>query len=409
MSDQINIIDICHVNSSNHDNTFVGIKVNSNGPNIYFPMGFNLSVDEDEIRQDIQLLFKVLKKYTDRGIDSVQRNEFNEKIGSEFPVESYLAIINYYMSYGYYIEDKTIFNKSSKGKIDWPKTVKKQKPLLQENGSFVYIDFIVKNRITTVEKLITEIHKYLVYESFQKIGWLFGNFMPQKPTIKFNKNMFLQILKEQLASTNNDKYKILFITMIDVIQSKSEQQNLNSLFYGTNRFEYVWETMINEQFGILNKEDFFPKAGWHLTFNTKKYESSKLLPDTIMLNDEDIYILDAKYYSYGITKSPMNLPNSSSINKQITYGEYIETEKNYKSEKIFNAFLMPFNGQNNLFQKDTIMLNIGKATGDWRQQNVKSYDEIHGVLLDTKVLMSNSIRNNVKLSELLIGQIKKTK
>ena len=63
-----------------------------------------------------------------------------------------------------------------------------------------------------------------------------------------------------------------------------------------------------------------------------------------MLHNNNIYILDAKYYKYGATKNPFDLPESASINKQITYGEYIDAQADLKNPDsvIYNAFLMPF-------------------------------------------------------------------
>ena len=47
-------------------------------------------------------------------------------------------------------------------------------------------------------------------------------------------------------------------------------------------------------------------------------EGSALEPDTIMLQNGKCYILDAKYYNYGISWNPNALPASSSI--EITNG-----------------------------------------------------------------------------------------
>ena len=41
---------------------------------------------------------------------------------------------------------------------------------------------------------------------------------------------------------------------------------------------------------------------------------------------------DAKYYKYGWTQLPKDLPSSSSINKQISYGEYIAINNLKKKE-----------------------------------------------------------------------------
>ena len=73
-------------------------------------------------------------------------------------------------------------------------------------------------------------------------------------------------------------------------------------------------------FGESNKDIYFPHAKWHI-INREKTESSALEPDTVMKLNGKFYILDAKYYKFGITGLPMHLPATSSIQKQITYGD----------------------------------------------------------------------------------------
>ena len=64
------------------------------------------------------------------------------------------------------------------------------------------------------------------------------------------------------------------------------------------------------------------------------------MPDTIMIYNGKYYVLDAKCYKYGWTGIPDHLPNGSSINKQITYGEYLEKHKGINADSVFNAFIM---------------------------------------------------------------------
>lgn len=86
------------------------------------------------------------------------------------------------------------------------------------------------------------------------------------------------------------------------------------------------------------------------------------MPDTVMLYNGKVYILDAKYYRYGNTHKPEHLPDSSSINKQITYGEYIQS-MGIENDSLFNAFLMPYNSQKNLFETSDLMFNAAEAHG----------------------------------------------
>ena len=112
-----------------------------------------------------------------------------------------------------------------------------------------------------------------------------------------------------------------------------------------------------------------------------------------MIYNGKVYVLDAKLYRYGYSGNPDHLPNGPDINKQITYGEYIERAKGVPSENLYNAFIMPFNREDNTFFEmgadgnpiprvtDNIG-NIGEAVGDARVQ---------GIVVDTRFLMYNYI------------------
>lgn len=80
------------------------------------------------------------------------------------------------------------------------------------------------------------------------------------------------------------------------------------------------------------------------------------------------------------------MPNGSSINKQITYGEYLEKYKGVDTGSLFNAFIMPYNMADNPFKLTSFVGNIGEAIGDWRY-NRKYYERIQGVVMDTRYLM----------------------
>ncbi len=240
---------------------------------------------------------------------------------------------------------EVIYNVSKRGKIDWNRTIKTQKPSIQDGQAF-YLDFVTKRNSINENELITLIHEYCVFDSFEKIGWLFTDKLPSKPRLKFNYKLFKSVIREKLERTFNDKNKKLFRNMLAIIDYEGENNEQREYKYGTNRFEYVWESMIDRVFGIEKKEQYFPKTTW--TLSERKYDNASLEPDTIMIVNNDVYVLDAKYYKYGVTRRPWDLPESTSINKQITYGEYIAEETKFKkihgeNFKTYNAFLMPYN------------------------------------------------------------------
>ena len=152
-------------------------------------------------------------------------------------------------------------------------------------------------------------------------------------------------------------------------------------------FVILWEKLIDKAFGERDKDKYFPRSKWILDYGKYK-EPHPLMPDTIMIYNGKYYILDAKYYKYGWTGNPNHLPNGSSINKQITYGEFLEKYKGVDSNSLFNAFLMPYNMKENDFNLTASMGNIGEAVGEWRC-NKKYYERIQGIVIDTRYLMYN--------------------
>jgi hypothetical protein len=385
----------CRVNKNDDGDRFVGVKAEGDNVVVYFPIGYELPKTEQDLRQDILHLFSVLSEFTSRDDRILPMKKFEAPQSVDFPINAYLEIINYFMEQnGYYAEKEPAYKTGDRGKIDWSRTIKRQRPIIQANSSPIYTKYTVRYSSPNDKNLITQIHKYCVYESFSKLGWLFTPYLPEKPLLQRDDKMFLSVLYEKMANTYNDRDKRLFSAMISMIEYLDEQPNQKQFYFGTDRFEYVWEKLIDRVFGIKDKQNYFPKTRWTLRTGKKKTNAA-LEPDTIMLYDGKIYVLDAKYYRFGITGDPNDLPESSSINKQITYGEYIYTQKKFKEKygedvPVYNAFIMPYNANNNLFSSNEIFLNIGEATGDWKTKGHK-YERVQGIVVDVHYLMHHYI------------------
>ena len=319
---------------------------------------------------------------------------------------AYKSVIEYYFAIGgkYYTEVDPIYKTSVKGKQNWSKTVKDQVPLVQQkNGvsSFIYKEFTVRDVTPNNNKQITQINRFCVYEAFKKLGWLYVNYMPEQPGPHPNIKESVRILSDKLGNTNDDKKRSLFQAMKNMLLYMDEKTSDNQFYFGTDDFDRVWEKLIDRAFGEKDKEKYFPRSRWLLDHGKYK-EKRPLIPDTIMIYNGKYYILDAKCYKYGCTGIPDHLPNGSSINKQITYGEYLEKIKNISNDSLFNAFIMPFNMSKNFFGIDSFVGNIGEAIGDWRE-NKKNYERIQGIVMDTRHLMyhysGKPIKEKIALAE----------
>lgn len=401
----------CYINTNKDEDTFVGVQCLDGDIKINFPLGFSLdSTSDSTLRKDILLLLNVLRNFTQQQFNSVPKSNFVTK-NSTFPLFAYLYVLKDYVMRGYYKENIVEYHKSKTGKINWSRTIKTQRPYIQDLNVF-YLDFITKKTVVNENELITLIHQYCVYKSFQMLGWLYTNYLPVKPQLKFNQKLFINILKRKLANTFNDADKLLFKNLIVIVNNENDYSLDNLSFsFGTNRFEYIWEKMIDRVYGETNKTDYFPKTHWHI-YNSENIitasENAPLEPDTIMINDNNIFVLDAKYYKYGVTRRSFDLPGTSSISKQITYGEYIFKNKTSNSKtKVYNAFIMPFNSS---VKSENRIHYIGTATSEWKDNNF-DYEKVLGILVDVKYLMQITNSKNYdainELSNLIEEKISK--
>lgn len=375
---------MCRTVSGTDGDSFVGVSVSAGQVCVSFPLGYDLGTDDNSLRKDIITLLRVLEAFAVKKQDSNQKDAAGDI--DSLPISSYIGVLQYYFEFGNYSETEVKYHDSDKGKISWSRTVKNKKPYFADNGA-VYLDFVVKDSRLNLDSMIAQIFKYCVFISFRKIGWLYTKSSYPKPALKFNKRMFADIVRKALNETFNDTKRRLFNDMLKIINSADNKDADGGIgTYGTEGFEYIWEKMIDKAFGIKEKEIYFPKSSWVLSGGKKINHC--LEPDTIMINNGKIYILDAKYYKYGCTANPMHLPDTASIQKQVTYGEFAERNFEYRSEDVFNAFIMPFCSTGDVFKNNDIMMSIGYAETDWKEGRL-NYEKIAGVLLDTKYIMRN--------------------
>lgn len=409
-SSSFSLFDACSYNASlSEKDYFVGIKYDNESLRIHFPLGYKRASTEEELKKDVLNLIGVLSSLSDANESFIENQKIAHKENVVFPIHAYLYLIKDFLTNGYYFEKEVCYTKSTNGKANWAKTARQVKPLLQ-NDSVFYTEFITRKVKHNENELISQIHQYCVWESFSKIGWLFSSFVPIKPRIKFNKSLFLSIIKTKLSQTFNEKTMLLFNYMIDVIEFLDKSSDTKNFTYGTNEFEYIWESMVDSAFGEKNKTKYYPHCYWKIdgkeySSDQLEFKQSALRPDTIMITDkgtenQKTFVLDSKYYRYGESKQLNHLPMSGSIIKQIAYAEYIENKENsgelkHKSKSIYNAFIMPYESK----KADENMKFVGSARTDYKAGD-KSYYKIKAILIDTKWLIENHIRNDKIVQEL---------
>lgn len=421
--------------SAQSGSDFVGIKITENEREITFPMGYvpaseKLSaskIEPNERREIIRLINVICSCKNFKKGERI--SSLNGKTASDFPIKSALFIIEDFLDRGsYYTEKETLYTKSTSGKISWTRTIKNIKPIISESG-IAFLNFISRKNRIQENQLITEFHKYCVYKSFELLGFLFTSSLPEKgllqeSNISKNKKYYADFLQEKIDSTHLEASIELFSNMKDFINGFDSESEIKNAAYGTQCFQVVWESLIEKMFSTISqkqkKKYFYPQTRWIFQNGLQKTNAS-LHPDTIMIQDEKCFIIDAKYYSFValINQNSENtddentdkaqngsIPGSDSIQKQITYAEFIDSsiDNNKDSESsqkfrfepqnIYNIFILPESNAEKLFSYK------GYATSDWKD-NSKNYHKIHAITLDTKFLLENAGKNSSEMKKRL--------
>ena len=432
------------------DKSFVGIKIEDNRPKIYFPMGYRASKpSEDVCKRDFYQLIAVLN---DKSLQSYFSEEDLKKSQLDFPFYAYLSVLQYYLDFGYFVESETIYKKGFSGKISWPRTIKRIKPQVvkDEEGrhQVVYLNLITRKMSYREDNLITLVHKFCVKESARLIGLLYGvsENEVEEPELIFDYELFAEVIQDKIAATFNDKHLELFHAMLKMVRylgnrdNHGEDGSENEPLFGVNTFAPVWEAMVDKIFGTVSidekRTNYNPSLKLVAENNqtsegddyqeevgrNAEYKRSTLRPDTIMIRGQDTFVLDSKYYKYGLTGFNSHLPGAESVCKQMAYAEYVETRlkeipafAGMTSHGIYNAFIMPYCADAGKWDETNAkfsekfgetgslkMCRVGYIYGDWK--NVKDenrpYHKIHCILLDMKSVMRNYANNPAAQSEL---------
>lgn len=399
---------ILHSVTNEENNAFVGLRIRNDEIHFHYPESYDLALKEDKkaFRYDI---INILRTISLAKSKSTTNNHSNAGINQceQFAIMSYLWVIRDYLNNGYYRNTEKIFKTNAKGKVNWKKTLETQ-PIIS-NGNIIYNNVVVEVR-NDCDDVITEAHKWCVFDSVRKIGWLFGIneksfFVPQAADSVIKK--YIRAIKTELMRTFDDIKKMRLNHMLKVLAGVDDSDRTKEFVYGVDKYHYVYERMVDYVFSnITDITKYNPNAKWYLKKNDMNpADASSLRPDTIRLeqlsdatsNEKDAYILDAKFYRFGITKNENDLPTTTSIQKQITYGDNIICNLREKENirNVYNAFILPYNKNKNDFGYTENLEYIGYSEANWRNDELL-HSRVCAFLMDTKHLISSWSKGNCK-------------
>lgn len=392
---------VLHPVTNEENNSFVGIRIRNNEIHFHYPESYNLSPVDDTkgFRYDVINIIRTISLAKSKTSPS-NASDNGIAQSEQFALMSYLWIIRDYLSNGYYRNSEKIYRTNGKGKVNWKKTLETQ-PIIS-NGNVIYNNIVVEVR-NDCDDLITEAHKWCVFDSVRKIGWLFGlhekSFFVSRTADSVIKN-YIRTIKAEILRTFNDTKKMRLNHMLKVLTGVDDTDRTKEIVYGVDKYHYVYERMVDYLFSnVTDITKYNPNAKWYLKKNDyQPKDASSLRPDTIRIvplansstgEEKAAYVLDAKFYRFGTTGNESDLPSTTSIQKQITYGDNIicNLQKTDNIKCVYNAFILPYNKSQNPFGYKEDLEYIGYSEANWRDDNF-FHSQVCAFLIDTKHLTS---------------------
>lgn len=379
------------INSAQNVDSFVGIKVNDGIPNITFPYGVDISNfnNPKTLNRNILLLIKAISYAKSIYKEKVKLKE-GGKFVDGFPLFDFIWLLSDYISNGLFQTKEKNYNSNAKGKINWKRTLRGSFTI--SSGNVIY-DELITEKYILIDNQITKIHAHCVYEANKICGWFFGNIdVPRADKLLYGTKRSIHILKQRLVNTFDDRTKMLLNAMINILSNSYSEKLQNSIYeFGTYKYEIVWELIIDKIFSNTDISKFYPSARYRLVDGREFKAKSYLRPDTIILKDNNAFIIDSKYYKFGITDQLNDLPATADIQKQIAYGEFVNTKfiNDFGKEKpIYNLFILPYNSYSKALDSGALKGNmefVGEALGDWISlESSETFKKIQVILVDGK-------------------------
>lgn len=404
---------------------YIGFDLEANAGRFIFPCRYIASGRENAADAEQE---KEQKEEAKKIVSLIKRVQKEFSLGGSgdesFQFYSMAWLIRDYIDNGYYTETERVVRRGDQGRIDWKHTLR-HSGIYFDGNNLLYRDFYVQKNKLDEANLLAQIYKCCLAYSAECIGFLYNVSQTERSVFRIDSAgdvgfMFYHVQKE-LGRTFNSYKQMLLRHLLTILKGRQGKIRAVSLCMHDKEFEYVFEFLVNSVFGTETVQDFYNEYGYKI--DDKYFSASKLRPDTIMKNpmesesDEkpvkpDFYVIDAKYYNYGYTENPRDLPQASAIAKQIGYNFYLH--ENYIDEKgnggktFYSIFLLPFAAERKdgeLASIDCAFRLVGYATNRKAPMaSGRAENEVAVCLVDLKMLVNVCFHEAHTVIEKAIGK-----
>ena len=345
-------------------------------------------------KKQLKQVLKVIEKFNNR--EQIIRI-FNEpdKIKTYNPLAVCLYFLNDYFENGVYNNEVDILEQNGNGEIYWNKTINEAFAFII-NGKPYYTSYYTKKRYNNEYDFFKSLHEVIITMCCKELKdadildlFDFDEvYLSDKSIDEFgDTDYILYRLENEMNIQFNTRKNNLLKIMYTFIAETGTINNIDYLsMYGTNHFNMVWEKVCAKVLdnhlntplcelplknNIYDKDsgnliDIIEKPSWIYKDDNEEYshEGKTLIPDTIVINNDVMYIYDAKYYCLKFDKYNLQgQPGIESITKQYLYQlAYKDFVKNNDIKKIYNCFIMPTDCDR-VIKKGIVRLKIMEEIG----------------------------------------------
>ena len=338
------------VPNNKNESEYIGFNFEKNTSIFMFPCQYlrienksekeQVKIYRQEAKKIITVLKRMQKEYLFGG--------FNSELQQYY---SMLWLLQDFVENGYYVETEMVSGFKVNGKINWKQTIKANS-IFFCNNNIIYNKLARNRKVIDKSQILSQIYKSCLQYSSERIGFIFGIGKTEKSVYKVeskDKEYLSFWLKNELKNTFKDYKKTLINHLLSIINNQNTQQKNIGFSIYDREFEYVFEKMINVVFGNQDVKQYFNKYQYYLPDDKNIKPASKLRPDTILKDEENkiYYIIDSKYYNFGYTNDYKDLPQSSSISKQLGYNRFLKEKLKNKNYVVKSIFVLPFASKDN--------------------------------------------------------------
>ncbi|GHC08945.1 LlaJI family restriction endonuclease [Thermomonas carbonis] len=303
----------------------------------------------DEIAIDLGGLLRVLRAYFTRSASRRPTLDYTRdpEFGSADVLREFDALIGlqeWFYAHGLYRSEQT--RSSDRGRPHWVKTVARA-PALVMQGSVVYPSTVgvrtegVLNDISALQasllRLLLLRYGFPVPAAIRNAELATGAAIDKWPLDEDARKYYQRRLQIEQRNVYRSDTLRLFKILRELLGTQLAEPTAQAQIYGTTAFYSVWEdacrTGVAQDLDPASVTSIGQPTWWVPESGGKSPISQGQTPDLIVLRDEWLLVLDAKYYF----PFPQGRPGGPDIIKQVYYAESL----GHTEGKVLSVFLLP--------------------------------------------------------------------